>query len=97
MAVHRHNLSLALLLIVGTGAVLGASALVFAHDKSHVGPARHVSGGDGVVPTMPGQDAFGAIQEIVGILDADPRSDWGKINLATLREHVRCSRASGRS
>src|SRR5438270_65562 len=27
-------------------------------------------------PTLPGQDAFGAIQEIVGILDADPNTDW---------------------
>ena len=26
-------------------------------------------------PTMPGQDAFGAIQEIVQILDADPKTD----------------------
>jgi len=29
-------------------------------------------------PTMPGQDAFGAIQEIVQILDADPKTDWSK-------------------
>jgi hypothetical protein len=75
-------------LIVGTGAVLAANALVFAQDKSHVGHARHVRGGDGVVPTMPGQDAFGAIQEIVRILEADPNTDWRKINLATLREHL---------
>ena len=88
MLVHRHYLSLALLLIVGTGAVLAAFALVFAQDKSHVGHARHVRGGDGVVPTMPGQDAFGAIQEIVRILEADPNTDWRKINLATLREHL---------
>jgi hypothetical protein len=25
---------------------------------------------------LPGQDAFGAIQEIVAILDADPNTDW---------------------
>jgi len=37
---------------------------------------------------MPGQDAFGAIQEIVRILDADPRTDWSKINLATLRKDL---------
>ena len=39
-------------------------------------------GGEAVIPTMPGQDAFGAIQEIVRILEADPRTDWSKINLA---------------
>jgi hypothetical protein len=40
------------------------------------------------VPTMPGQDAFGAIQEIVGILDADPKTDWSKVDLEALRQHL---------
>jgi hypothetical protein len=39
-------------------------------------------------PTMPGQDAFGAIQEIVQILDADPKTDWSKIDLEALRQHL---------
>jgi hypothetical protein len=39
-------------------------------------------------PTMPGQDAFGAIQEVVQILDADPATDWSKVNIAALREHL---------
>ena len=39
-------------------------------------------------PTMPGQDAFGAIQEIVQILEADPTTDWSKVNIAALREHL---------
>lgn len=41
-----------------------------------------------VTPTMPGQDAFGAIQEIVGILDADPKTDWSKVDLEALRQHL---------
>lgn len=40
------------------------------------------------MPTMPGQDAFGAIQEIVGILEADPNTDWSKVNLEDLRHHL---------
>jgi hypothetical protein len=40
------------------------------------------------VPTMPGQDAFGAVQEIVRILEADPDTDWSKVNLSRLREHL---------
>ena len=40
------------------------------------------------VPTMPGQDAFGAIQEIVRILEADPKTDWSKVNLEALRQHL---------
>src|SRR5689334_4592712 len=39
-------------------------------------------------PSMPGQDAFGAIQEVVQILDADPTTDWSKVNIAALREHL---------
>ena len=37
---------------------------------------------------MPGQDAFGAIQEIVRILAADPTTDWSKVNLEALRQHL---------
>ena len=37
---------------------------------------------------MPGQDPFGAIQEIVRILEADPSTDWSKVNIAALREHL---------
>ena len=39
-------------------------------------------------PTMPGQDAFGAIQEVVRILEADPKTDWTKVNLERLRQHL---------
>ncbi len=42
----------------------------------------------GAAPTMPGQDAFGTIQEIVQMLEADPTTDWSKVNLAGLREHL---------
>ena len=37
---------------------------------------------------MPGQDAFGAIQEIVASLEADPKTDWSKVNLEALRQHL---------
>jgi len=37
---------------------------------------------------LPGQDAFGAIQEIVRILEADPKTDWSKVNLERLRQHL---------
>jgi hypothetical protein len=43
---------------------------------------------DTTAPTMPGQDAFGAIQEIVRILEADPKTDWSKVNLEALRQHL---------
>lgn len=40
------------------------------------------------LPTMPGQDAFGTIQEVVQIIQADPATDWAKVNIAALREHL---------
>jgi hypothetical protein len=44
--------------------------------------------GASTTPTMPGQDAFGAIQEVVSILDADPKTDWSKVDLEALRQHL---------
>ena len=40
------------------------------------------------LPTSPGQEAFGAIQEIVAILEADPTTDWSKVDISALREHL---------
>lgn len=40
------------------------------------------------VPTMPGQDAFGTVQEIVRILEADRTTDWSKVDLEALRRHL---------
>jgi hypothetical protein len=50
------------------------------HHPSH----RHAPG----QPAQPGQDAFGAIAEIVGLLDADPRTDWRQVDLERLRQHL---------
>lgn len=36
----------------------------------------------------PGQAAYGAIAEIVRVLDADPATDWSKVNLEVLRQHL---------
>jgi len=47
-----------------------------------------MQGGLSGQPTMPGQDAFGAIQEVVQILESDPTTDWSKVNIAALREHL---------
>jgi hypothetical protein len=49
-----------------------------------MGPPNHVAG----QPTMPGQAVFATIQEVVQILDADPTTDWSKVNIAGLREHL---------
>ena len=50
--------------------------------------AQEAGKADANPPTMPGQDAFGAMQEIVGILEADPKTDWSKVDLEALRQHL---------
>ena len=42
----------------------------------------------GSVPTSAGQAAFGAISEVVRMLKADPKTDWSKVNVEALRQHL---------
>ena len=42
----------------------------------------------GPMPTQGGQAAFAAISEIVKLLEADPKTDWSKVNLEALRQHL---------
>ena len=42
----------------------------------------------GAVATQPGQGAFAAIQEIVEIVAADPKTDWSRVNIDALRQHL---------
>ena len=77
---------------IAAGAVftVAASSVVLAQTmpaghKMDDHPTAHAAG---VIPKLPGQDAFGAIQEIVQILDADPKTDWSKVDLEALRQHL---------
>lgn len=42
----------------------------------------------GATHALPAQAAYGAIQEIVRQLKADPATDWSKVNLEALRQHL---------
>lgn len=57
------------------------------HGGPHAG-AGHAGANHAATPKMPGQDAFGTIQEIVAILEADPKTDWTKVDLEALRQHL---------
>lgn len=39
-------------------------------------------------PTQAGQAAFAAIAEIVAILEADPATDWSRVDIEALRRHL---------
>jgi hypothetical protein len=47
---------------------------------------QHHPGGGGQM--LPGQDAFGAMAEVVRILESDPTTDWSKVDLERLRQHL---------
>lgn len=38
--------------------------------------------------TEPGQGAFAALSEVVRVLEADPDTDWSRVDLAGLRAHL---------
>ena len=42
----------------------------------------------GQAPTQSGQDAYAAIAEVVRLLEADAATDWSKVNLEALRQHL---------
>jgi hypothetical protein len=66
------------------GAMMVTHAM-HAMDAMH---AMHAGQMDSAVPVSSGQDAFGAIQENVARLEADPATDWSKVNLEALRQHL---------
>jgi hypothetical protein len=42
----------------------------------------------GTLPTSAGQAAYGAMSEIVRILEADSTTDWARVNIEALRMHL---------
>jgi hypothetical protein len=67
------------------GAVATADHATMDHD-AHIAAAERCARGS--VPTSPGQAAFGAISEVVRMLEADPKTDWTKVNIEALRQHL---------
>jgi hypothetical protein len=62
------------------GLILGIGALLMTPPLLAQSPAG--------APTLPGQDAFGAIAEVVRLLEADPGTDWSRVDLERLRQHL---------
>jgi hypothetical protein len=53
------------------------------HSTMHAGMHAAAS-----LPSEAGQGAFAAIAEIVLLLQADPETDWSKVDIGALREHL---------
>jgi hypothetical protein len=67
------------------GALCLLPAALGAQDHQHTPGMQHPGA---PVPKEGGQAAFTAIAEIVKMLDADPRTDWSKVNVEALRQHL---------
>ena len=50
--------------------------------------AHQAQSGASVLPSETGQSAFAAIQEVVAMLSADPATDWSKVDIDALRNHL---------
>jgi hypothetical protein len=84
-------LSLGLAALLVTPPLLAQSPPAPSKPEHQMGQPMHghdagASAADG--PTLPGQDAFGAIAEIVRLLEADSDTDWSRVDLERLRQHL---------
>ncbi|MCF6302934.1 MAG: hypothetical protein L3J13_07005, partial [Devosiaceae bacterium] len=71
---------------------MGASEMEHASRRQHAQGENSMNMGANInkAPVSePGQSAFAAIAEIVAKLSANPDTDWNKVSIATLREHLR--------
>jgi len=73
----------ALLLIVSP-----ANAMAQAHQHAGHAGEHPAVGHSAIVPTLAGQMAFATVAEIVSILESDPDTDWARVDLEALRQHL---------
>lgn len=76
-------MGLALLSSFGVGAAANAQTV---HDSSTV--HGHHGGSSMNNLSEPGQGAFAALTEVVRSLDDDAGTDWSKVDLTALRDHL---------
>lgn len=76
-------------------ALLGGTAFAAAQTahSGHGDSMDHETHSEGqplqyTILTEPGQGAFAALSEVVRVLEADPDTDWGQVDLAGLRAHL---------
>ena len=77
----------AAILPLAAGALAAAGQLEHQHDPAGSAmPAAMPMGS--ALPKESGQSALGVIGEIVDLLAADPATDWSKVNIGALRDHL---------
>ncbi|PCI04454.1 MAG: hypothetical protein COB78_09100 [Hyphomicrobiales bacterium] len=74
--------------IAALAILLGSFQISLAQHTPNMHAAHSAEAGDTMLPTEGGQSAFAAMAEIVAILIDDPDTDWSKVNISALREHL---------
>ncbi|MDZ7600826.1 MAG: hypothetical protein U1A06_05575 [Hoeflea sp.] len=85
------HLPLVLACVVALAAAVPAYHWISSSDATPIAGgshADHAAHGSGAIPSEGGQSAFAAIAEIVALLEADPATDWSKVDIAVLRDHL---------
>ncbi|PUB12363.1 hypothetical protein [Yoonia sediminilitoris] len=85
----RLGIGIAVLAVVSTGAIAVAQMDHSGHG-SDMDRDLHgqMAATDASVLREPGQGAFAALSEVVRVLEADPETDWSRVDLAGLRLHL---------
>lgn len=83
--------SLALIAAIATGLLLLGGGL--GSGGASTGPVAHGSHSAEAmtahdVPKEAGQSAFAAVAEIVAMLETDPQTNWSRVDITALREHL---------
>jgi len=85
----RRILILTCLLTVPLVAVAGYGLTALSSGSLNSGAGHQGSGSHAAdTPTEVGQSAFAAIAEIVLLLSKNPTTDWSKVNITRLRDHL---------
>ncbi|MGH7605044.1 MAG: hypothetical protein ACRENK_13750 [Gemmatimonadaceae bacterium] len=85
-------LTLGSTLLQAQTATTDCSAMQGSMDHANMDPAMHSvmisTCNPQSLPTQPGQAAYGAIAQVVQLLEADSSTDWTRVDVEALRQHL---------
>ena len=68
--------------------LVAAPALGQSHGGHDMSGPEAIPADDGAILSEPGQGAFAAMAEVVARLEADPGTDWSRVDVGALRDHL---------